>query len=48
MLEVSDIPIAPQNAQDIVKKAAEFVTAADCNGGFISEAVEYIESHYVK
>ncbi len=48
MLEVSDIPIAPQNAQKIVKDAAEYVTSADCNSGFISEAVEYIENHYVK
>ena len=48
LLENADIPIAPQNAQDIVKNAAEFVTYADCNSGFISEAIEYIEKRYVK
>ncbi len=48
LLENADIPIAPQNAQEIVKKAAEFVTSADCNSGFISEAIEYIEKCYIK
>ncbi len=48
LLENADIPIAPQNAQEIVKNAAEFVTSADCNSGFIAEAIEYIEKRYIK
>lgn len=43
MLGFADIAIAPRNAQDIVKKAADIVTNADCCGGAIAEAIEYIE-----
>ena len=48
MVEFADIGFAPQNAQDIVKNAAVCVTSADCNNGFISEAIDYIEKHCVK
>ena len=48
MLEFADIGFAPQNAQEIVRNAAVFVTSADCNNGFIAEAIDYIEKHYVK
>lgn len=43
MLEFADIAIAPQNAQDIVKKSADYVTKATCNDGAIAEAIRYLE-----
>lgn len=43
MLEFADIAIAPQNAQDIVKKSADCVTKADCENGAIAEAIEYLD-----
>lgn len=48
MLEYANIGFAPQNAQEIVKNAAEFVASADCNSGFIVEAIDYIEKNCVK
>lgn len=48
MIEYANIGFAPQNAQEIVKKAAVCVTSADCNNGFIAEAIDYIEKHCVK
>lgn len=42
MLEYADYGFAPSNAQECVKKAACYVTAADCNGGAVAEALEYI------
>lgn len=42
MLEFADIAIAPQNAQDIVKKSADYVTRATCEEGAIAEAIEYL------
>lgn len=43
MLEFADIAIAPQNAQDIVKSSADYVTKATCEDGSIAEAIEYLE-----
>lgn len=43
MLEFADIAFAPQNAQDIVKKSAAYITKATCEEGAIAEAIEYIE-----
>ena len=43
MIEYADIGFAPQNAQEIVKKSAVCVTSADCDSGFIAEAIDYIE-----
>lgn len=48
MVEYADIGFAPNNAQDIVKNAADCITSADCNSGFIAEAINYIEKHSVK
>lgn len=43
MLEFADIAIAPQNAQDIVKSSADYVTKATCEEGAIAEAIEYLD-----
>lgn len=43
MLEFADIAIAPQNAQDIVKSSADYVTKATCEEGAIAEAIDYLE-----
>lgn len=43
MLEFADIAIAPQNAQDIVKKSANYVTKATCEEGAIAEAIDYLD-----
>lgn len=43
MLEFADIAIAPQNAQDIVKSSANYVTKASCEEGAIAEAIDYLE-----
>lgn len=43
MLEFADIAIAPQNAQDIVKKSADYVTRATCQDGAIAEAIDYLD-----
>lgn len=43
MLEFADIAIAPQNAQDIVKKSADYVTKATCEEGAIAEAIDYLD-----
>ncbi len=43
MIEFADVGIAPQNARDIVKSSAEYVTAASCEEGAIAEAIEYLE-----
>ena len=43
MLEFADIAIAPQNAQDIVKNSADYVTRATCEEGAIAEAIEYLD-----
>ncbi len=43
MLEYADIGVAPANAQDIVKKSAEYITYATCEEGAIAETIEYIE-----
>ncbi|MDE6595640.1 MAG: HAD family hydrolase [Oscillospiraceae bacterium] len=43
MLEFADIAIAPQNAQDIVKKSADYVTKVTCEEGAIAEAIEYLD-----
>ncbi|MDE5577751.1 MAG: HAD family hydrolase [Oscillospiraceae bacterium] len=43
MLEFADVGIAPQNAQDIVKKSADYVTTATCEDGAIAEAIDYLE-----
>lgn len=43
MLEFADIAIAPQNAQDIVKSSADYVTKATCEEGAIAEAIGYLE-----
>lgn len=43
MLEFADIGIAPQNAQDIVKRSADYVTKATCEEGAIAEAIDYLE-----
>ena len=43
MLEFADIAIAPQNAQDIVKNSADYVTKATCEEGAIAEAIEYLD-----
>lgn len=43
MLRFADIAVAPQNAQDIVKAAADHITAATCDNGAIAETVEYLE-----
>ena len=48
MLEYADIGLAPGNSQEIVKNAAEFVASADCNSGFIAEAIDHIEKCYAK
>ena len=42
MIQVADIGIAPLNAQDCVKNAADYVTASDCNNGAVAEALEYV------
>ena len=42
MIKNADIGTAPSNAQDCVKKAAAYVTTADCNNGAIAEALEYV------
>lgn len=43
MLRFADIAVAPQNAQDIVKRSADYVTSASCENGAIAETVEYLE-----
>lgn len=43
MLEFADIAIAPQNAQDIVKRSADHVTKATCDEGAIAETIEYLD-----
>lgn len=43
MLEFADIAIAPQNAQNIVKKSADYVTKATCEEGAIAEAIDYLD-----
>ena len=43
MLEFADIAIAPQNAQDIVKKSADYVTNSTCEEGAIAEAIDYLD-----
>ncbi len=43
MIEFADIGIAPQNARDIVKNGADYVTAASCEEGAIAEAIEFLE-----
>lgn len=43
MLEFADIAIAPQNAQDIVKNSADYVTKATCEEGAIAEAIDYLD-----
>ena len=43
MLEFADVGIAPKNAQDIVKKSADYVTTATCEEGAIAEAIDYLE-----
>lgn len=43
MLEFADIAIAPQNAQDIVKESADYVTKATCEEGAIAEAIDYLD-----
>ena len=45
MLEFADIAFAPQNAQDIVKKAVAYVTKATCDEGAIAEVIDYIEKN---
>lgn len=42
MLQNADIPIAPANALDEVKKIACMVTKADCDNGAVSEALYYV------
>lgn len=42
MIEYADIGIAPSNAQECVKKAASFVTKADCDNGAVAEALYYV------
>lgn len=42
MLEAADIAIAPSNALDIVKNAADYVTKASCDDGCIAEAINYL------
>ncbi len=42
MLEFADIGIAPSNAQECVKEAADFVSDVDCSSGFISEAINHV------
>ncbi len=46
MIEFADIGIAPQNARDIIKQSAKYITAATCEECAIAEAVEYIEKNY--
>ncbi|MCH5192708.1 MAG: HAD family hydrolase [Oscillospiraceae bacterium] len=48
MIEYADIGFAPRNAQEVVKNAADHVTAADCNEGFIAEAIDHIEKMLCK
>ena len=43
MLEFADIAIAPQNAQDIVKRSADYVTKATCEEGAIADAIDYLD-----
>lgn len=43
MLEFADIAVAPKNARDIVKAAADHVTNATCEEGAIAETIEYLE-----
>ncbi|MDE6762407.1 MAG: Cof-type HAD-IIB family hydrolase [Oscillospiraceae bacterium] len=43
MLEFADVGIAPQNAQGIVKKSANYVTKSTCEEGVIAEAINYLE-----
>lgn len=43
MLEFADIAIAPQNAQDIVKSSADYVTKSTCEEGAIAEAIDYLD-----
>lgn len=43
MLEFADIAIAPRNAQEIVKKSADYVTNATCENGAIAEAIDYLD-----
>lgn len=47
MLEFADIAIAPQNAQDIVKKSANYVTKATCQYGAIAEAIDYLDKEII-
>ena len=42
MLRNADIPIAPANALEEVKKAACIVTKADCDNGAVAEALYYV------
>lgn len=48
MLEYADIAFAPKNAQEIVKNAADYVTSADCNEGFIAEAIDHTQKMLCK
>lgn len=43
MLEFADIGIAPNNAQDIVKRSADYVTKSTCEEGAIAEAIDYLD-----
>ncbi|MCM1329799.1 MAG: HAD family hydrolase [Ruminococcus sp.] len=43
MLEFADIAVAPQNAREIVKKAADYVTKATCEEGAIAETIDYLD-----
>lgn len=47
MLEFADIAIAPQNAQAIIKKSADYVTKATCNDGAIAEAIDYLDKEII-
>lgn len=42
MVQIADIGVAPANAQECVKKAADHITVSDCNNGAIAEALEYV------
>ena len=42
MLQNADIPTAPANALDEVKKIACMVTKADCDSGAVAEALYYV------
>lgn len=41
MLEAADVSIAPSNAIDCVKEAADYITNATCDDGCIAEAINY-------